>query len=98
MKDLEGIAPTLRQILPTLEQRYGVSSLALFGSRASGMSVETSDLDILVEFNKPIGLLAFLDLERELSNLTGLKVDLVMNSALKPDIGRRIRKEAIQVT
>lgn len=56
-----------------------------------------SDLDILVEFSKPIGLLDYLSLEEKLSICTKKKVDLVMKSALKPKIGERILKEVVYV-
>lgn len=50
-------------------------------------------MDILVEFKEPISLIEFVALERHLSEIIGRKVDLVMRSALKPRIGKRILKE-----
>ncbi|MFO7966786.1 MAG: nucleotidyltransferase domain-containing protein [Archaeoglobaceae archaeon] len=46
-----------------------------------------SDLDVLVDFEEPVSLLEFVELERYLSELLGVKVDLVMRNALKPRIG-----------
>lgn len=50
-------------------------------------------MDILVEFEKPLGLLEFVGLELQLSELLGKKVDLVMKTALKPKIGKHILEE-----
>ena len=58
-----------------------------------------SDIDILVEFypEAEIDLIKFVELEEFLSNLLGIKVDLVMKSALKPRIGKRILKEVVYI-
>lgn len=80
---------------PSLRGQYGVRSLGLFGSYARNEQGPRSDIDILVEFDAPIGLLRFTELERNLGELLGRKVDLVMKSALKPRIGRRILEEVI---
>jgi predicted nucleotidyltransferase len=70
----------------------------LFGSFARGESDARSDLDLLVEFDdRPLTLLQFVALEEELSDLLGVKVDLVERQALKPRIGRRILDELIPV-
>ncbi|MDR0723934.1 MAG: nucleotidyltransferase family protein [Endomicrobium sp.] len=71
--------------------------MGIFGSYSKGQQNIKSDLDILVEFSKPIGLLDYVSLEEKLSVYTGKKVDLVMKSALKPKIGKRILKEVIYV-
>jgi len=80
-----------------LRERYGVKEIGIFGSFVRGEEREDSDIDILVEFEKPIGFFKFLELEEYLSELLGAKVDLVMKSALKPWIGRRILREVIYV-
>ena len=54
-----------------------------------------SDLDVLVEFARPVALSAFLALEQRLGTITGLRVDLVSAAALKRYIGERVRAEAI---
>ena len=56
-----------------------------------------SDLDILVEFEGPIDFFDYLELEEYLTNLLGIKVDLVMKKALKTNIGKNILKEVIYV-
>jgi predicted nucleotidyltransferase len=62
-----------------------------------GEASATSDLDVLVEFDRPVTLSAFLALERQLSELAGRDVDLISRPALKPFIGEQILREAVQV-
>lgn len=78
-----------------LLKRYGVRRLAVFGSVVRGMAKGDSDVDILVEFESPIGMFAFLRLERELATVLGRRVDLVTEAALKPRMHQRILDEAI---
>jgi predicted nucleotidyltransferase len=87
------IKRTLREHLSDLRQRYGVRSFALFGSYVRGEQAPESDIDILVTFNETPGLLAFIDLEDELSDLLGRPVDLVVEDSLKPRIGERVKRE-----
>jgi len=60
-----------------------------------GEAKEDSDVDILVEFEKPIGFFKFLELEEYLSDLIGKKVDLVSKKALKPHVGKYILEELV---
>lgn len=90
----EKVFQTLQAHLPELRERYGVRELSLFGSYLRGKQNKGSDLDVLVEFDRVPSLFEFIRLERYLSELLKIKVDLVMKSALKPAIGRHILKEA----
>lgn len=95
---LEKLAGTLRTHLADLQSRYGVRSLGLFGSYVRGEQNRRSDLDVLVEFdNGDLTLIQFIALENELSELLGVKVDLVERSALKPAIGRHILQEVVAI-
>lgn len=76
-----------------LADKYKVKEMGIFGSYIRGEQGKRSDIDILVEFEEPVGLFKFLELEEYLSDLLGLKVDLVTKGALKPRIGERILKE-----
>ncbi len=80
-----------------LEHRFHISSLGLFGSQLRGDQQEDSDLDILVTFSTTPSLLQFANLQYHLSDLLGVKVDLVMQDSLKPNIGKRILKEVVPV-
>ena len=95
MTDPSDTSAILRATLPQLRQEWPIRSLALFGSRARQDATEASDLDILVEFSRPIPLSSFLALEEKLAAITGLRVDLVSAASLKPYIGARVRTEAI---
>jgi len=90
---LADIKRTLRQHLPELRERYSVASLALFGSYVRNEQKPDSDLDVLVTFHETPGLLKFVELENALSDLLGIPVDLVVEDALKPRIGNRVRRE-----
>jgi predicted nucleotidyltransferase len=90
-------ADALRAALPTLRQHWPIRSLALFGSRVRDDAAPDSDLDVLVDFARPIPLSSFLALEERLAAITGLRVDLVSAASLKPYIGERIRTEAVPV-
>jgi uncharacterized protein len=94
-RHLDSIRRTLRQHLPDLARNYLVKSLGIFGSYVRSEQDEESDLDLLVTFHEAPGLLAYIELESYLSNLLGVKVDLVMESAWKPRIGKRILAEVV---
>jgi hypothetical protein len=76
-----------------IESHYGVKRLGLFGSYVKEKQRKKSDVDILVTFNRDIDLFDFLDLREYLESKLHVKVDLVMESALKPAIGKRILSE-----
>ena len=84
----------LQAHLPELRERYGVHALWIFGSYLRGEQYKGSDLDVLVEFEWTPSFFEFVRLERYLSEILKIKVDLVMKSALKPVIGRHILEEA----
>ena len=94
---LSGIAAALQSRLPYLRQTYGVVSLGVFGSYAAGPAGPGSDLDLQVELDRPPTLFQFVRMERQLSQLLGVKVDLAMKSALKPEIGQRILRQVTPV-
>lgn len=94
MKKIEKIKQKLEELKPMLEKDYRIKSIGVFGSYVRGEEKKTSDLDILVEFEEPIGLFKFIDLEELLKKLLKVKkVDLVSKDALKPYIGAEILKE-----
>lgn len=95
MKTLEEIKQWLAQHKSTLQERYKVKELGIFGSYVRQEQTETSDVDVLVEFFETPSLLKFVNLENYLSDHLGVKVDLVHKSGLKPRIGERILAEVI---
>ena len=94
---LNELQAILRNRRKELEREYAVSAIGIFGSYARGTASEGSDLDILVDFDRPIGFFKFLELEERLSEWLGVKVDLVTKAALRPRIGRRILNEAVML-
>lgn len=85
----------LRAHLPALREQYSVTSLGVFGSFVRGEQKMRSDLDVLVEFERAPSLFKYGELEDHLSELVGIKVDLVMKKTLKPYIGRNILAEVV---
>jgi hypothetical protein len=85
------------ELKPSIKERYKVKTIGIFGSYVKGEEKEESDLDILVEFEDPVSLLRFVELENYLSDSLGVKVDLVMKDALKPRIGKRILEEVVNI-
>jgi len=80
-----------------LRRKYSIREIGVFGSYVRQEHGKGSDLDVLVDFEKPISLLRFVELEAELSKVTGVEVDLVSREALKPHIGESVRREVVYV-
>ncbi len=76
--------------------KLGVSSISVFGSIARGQARENSDVDILVEFNQPVGLFEFARLKLYLEELLNREVDLVTPQALRKELKETILREAIR--
>ncbi len=94
---LDEIKNTLKKHKRELNRKYGVTEIGVFGSYVKNKNDGASDIDVLVEFEKAIDLLAFVNLKNYLSDLLKTNVDLVMKKALKPKIGRRILKEVVKI-
>ena len=93
VRTLRDVQRILRVHKEGLGERYGVKRIGVFGSYSRGEQKEDSDVDILVEFEKPIGLIDFIRLQEYLESLLGVKVDLVTKGALKKRIRERILQE-----
>jgi predicted nucleotidyltransferase len=92
--DRDKIIETFRKHVAEI-RGHGVSRLALFGSCVRGEDRADSDVDVLVEFDKPVSIFKFLDVKEYLETLLGRRVDLVMRGALKPQLRDRILAEAV---
>jgi predicted nucleotidyltransferase len=88
---------TLKQKNAELTTKFGVKSLSLFGSVARNEATSTSDVDLLVEFNRPMGYFGLFALQDYLEKLLGCPVDLGTPDSLKPYIKERIQGELIRV-
>lgn len=91
---LQKFKSILRENFPALKEQYAIATLEVFGSYVRHEEKKSSDLDILVTFDKVPSLLKFIHLENYLSDTLGIKVDLVMKDSLKPAIGEEILREA----
>lgn len=92
MTSLSDIRNTLQIHKQRLTEKYGLSSMAIFGSYGRGQQNDDSDIDILVDFKKPIGI-EFIDLADELEKLLNNKVDLVSRKGIKPQYYKHIEQE-----
>ena len=80
-----------------LREKYGVKSLAVFGSMARGDDHEGSDVDVLVRFEGRATFDNFMGLKLDLEDLLGRRVDLLTPKCLRPEMESEIEREAIRV-
>jgi predicted nucleotidyltransferase len=96
MMNMKNAFALLKRHQADLHQRR-VKSLAVFGSLARGEATPASDIDLLVEFDRPVGLFEFIRLKLYLEELTGRHVDLVTLDVLRPAMRAEIFREAVHV-
>jgi len=87
----------LEALMPTLQRKYHLQSLEIFGSYARQDQSQKSDLDLLVTFSQPYSLWELLDAKQFLSKKLHLKIDLVPKDSIKPLLKEQILKEAIPI-
>lgn len=80
-----------------VRQRFAVKTLAVFGSVARGEGRVGSDVDVLVAFDGPADFDRFMELKFFLEDILGVRVDLVTDKALRPQLRPAIEREAIHV-
>lgn len=96
-KPYDKIKEILRQHKKDLAKKYKVKEIGIFGSYVRREEKKRSDVDILIEFEEVPDLLKFLELERHLERLLGLKVDLVRKKALREELKDTILSEVVSV-
>jgi predicted nucleotidyltransferase len=96
MKDLAGIKSVLATLKPELEKDYHVKSIGIFGSAVRADFTSESDIDLIVDFDQPIGI-SFIDLADFLEQKIQAKVDLVSRNGIKPQNYTAIEKEIVYV-
>ncbi len=96
METTQNITNKLSKLKVRLKERYPISSMALFGSYARNEQTDTSDVDIMVEFDGKIGI-RFIDLANEIEKALGLKVDLVSKKGIKEQYLNTILSDLIYV-
>jgi len=97
MKTVTEIRMLLAAHKNEIVEKYGVKEIGVFGSYVKEEQKETSDVDILVEFKGPVGMLTFINLKNFLLDLFETNVNLVTKKALKPRIGQKILNEVVYV-
>ena len=92
---LEEIKKVINDYKKILTEQYRVKSIGVFGSYATDVPTSESDIDILVEFSDPPDIFEFIRLENFLTEILGVKVDLVTKKALKPILKEKILAQTI---
>lgn len=77
-------------------KNFGVKSLMIFGSVARDEAQLESDVDLLVEFDRPVGLFTFVRLKRYLEEILASSVDLGTPDSLKPYLRESVFREAVR--
>ncbi len=95
MRTRDQVLKILKEELSYLKETFQIKRIGIFGSWVRGEQTEGSDIDVLVEFEKPVGFFTFIELEDRLSELLGVRVDLVTPDALKPLIKSYILEETV---
>jgi uncharacterized protein len=91
----QAILQKLRMLKPVLQEKYGVSELALFGSYSRDEQTGTSDIDIMVDFSEPIGI-AYLDLIYLIEDaFEGVPVQVVAKKAIKEKYYNRLKQDLL---
>jgi predicted nucleotidyltransferase len=93
----QDVIQSLKNLKSEVARDYSVKTIGVFGSVARDEQTEQSDIDLLVEFSRPVGFVTFMRLEEYLSDRLGKKVDLVTPDALKPVIRLDVLREVIYV-
>lgn len=89
------IVRALRRALPTLSEKYNIKSFGIFGSYARGEQKATSDLDVLVEYARPLTFPAWMNLEQELAELVGTRVEAHELKHLRTYIRKNVMPQVI---
>lgn len=97
MKENTEIVKQLRDMMAELHREYHVRKIGIFGSYSAGRQTDTSDLDLVVEFDEPIGMMAFVHLRDAISGRLGIRVDLVTPDGLHPLIRSQVMHEVVYV-
>ena len=100
MLSKEKVTNILREKYPYLASEYGVKRIGLFGSYAQGVPNEASDIDIVVEFERPIGF-RFIELTEYLESVLSRKVDVLTHAGMQgiriPRIAKDIEESIVYV-
>jgi uncharacterized protein len=85
----------LAAALPGLRAAHPIRSIGVFGSWARGEQTPESDVDLLIEFDGPVGLFEFFEVQGKLEDLLGMRVDLTTPGGLKPQIVEGVMRDLL---
>ncbi len=94
MNKLTKTKQILKDLKPELKSNYMVKEISIFGSYVREEQTIGSDIDILVEFERPVSLLKIVSLENYLSDILEMKVDIVPKNNIRKELKKYILKEA----
>ena len=97
MKTKSEISGQIQGIREDLHQRFHVKKIGIFGSYSREEQREGSDIDLIVEFDIPIGIMAFVHLRNLLEETLGMRVDLVTPDGLHPLIREQVMRDVVYV-
>jgi len=95
MTSLDAVKRCLIEQKSLLKNKYHISKLGIFGSYVRGEQRNESDVDVLIDYDKAPSLIALIEIENMLSDLLGMKVDLVTSKGLKPQLRQHILDEVV---
>ena len=92
MKNMDEIIKILTEHKEELKKKYKIKEIKIFGSYARGEQRETSDIDIIVDFEETPTLIELLRVEEEIERILGIKVDLLTEESISPFIKPYIKE------
>jgi len=95
--DKQVVLTKLKERIEEIRQRFSVRNLSIFGSITRDEAADDSDVDVLVVFDCEGSFDLFMDLKFYLEDLLGVKIDLVTDKALRPQVRQAIEQELIHV-
>ncbi|HII94224.1 MAG TPA: nucleotidyltransferase family protein [Candidatus Methanofastidiosum sp.] len=97
MKDVADIEKIIEEKREELFIKYKIRNIGIFGSYARNNAKERSDIDLIVEFEEPVSLLGVIKAENYLTELLGIRVDLVPKEDIRKELKETILKEVIYI-
>ncbi len=97
MRKIDKVKKILAEHRDELRREYKIIEMGIFGSYIRGEQKRKSDIDILVKFDEPVSLLGWVGAENYLTDILGIKVDLVPREDVRPELKKRIFKEVVYV-
>ncbi len=97
MKNVEDIEKIIEKEKEKLLIEYKIRNIGIFGSYAKNTAKEKSDIDLIVEFEEPVSLLGVIKAENYLTELLGIRVDLVPKEDIRKELKETILKEVIYI-